>query len=113
MCGSSGEPKICQGKLLFSASDDGSIRLWDLARRTCVRVSIIRHCLIGQLRCPQSTAAVLTMASPCRIPVSTEHDDTLCSSLQDWRAHRCGAAGLKEGSIRLELRTASARWRHS
>ncbi|KAJ8581766.1 hypothetical protein M405DRAFT_603213 [Rhizopogon salebrosus TDB-379] len=72
MCGSSGEPKICQGKLLFSASDDGSIRLWDLARRTCVRVSIIRHCLIGQLRCPQSTAAVLTMASPCRIPVSTE-----------------------------------------
>ncbi|KAJ8583069.1 WD40 repeat-like protein, partial [Rhizopogon salebrosus TDB-379] len=76
-CGSSGEPKICQGKLLFSASDDGSIRLWDLARRTCVRVSIIRHCLIGQLRCPQSTAAVLTMAYPCCIPVSTEHDDTL------------------------------------
>jgi F-box/WD-40 domain protein MET30 len=48
-CGSSGEPKICQGKLLFSASDGGSIRLWDLARQTCVRVSIIRHCLIGQL----------------------------------------------------------------
>lgn len=36
-CASSGEPRICQGKLLFSASDDGSIRLWDLARRTCVR----------------------------------------------------------------------------
>lgn len=36
-CGSNGEPRICQGKLLFSASDDGSIRLWDLARRTCVR----------------------------------------------------------------------------
>lgn len=36
-CGSSGEPRICQGKLLFSASDDGTIRLWDLARRTCVR----------------------------------------------------------------------------
>ncbi|KAG1754210.1 WD40 repeat-like protein [Suillus lakei] len=36
-CGSSGEPRICQGTLLFSASDDGTIRLWDLARRTCVR----------------------------------------------------------------------------
>lgn len=35
--GSSGEPRICQGTLLFSASDDGTIRLWDLARRTCVR----------------------------------------------------------------------------
>ncbi|KAG1756241.1 WD40 repeat-like protein [Suillus paluster] len=36
-CGSSGEPRIGQGKLLFSASDDGTIRLWDLAQRTCVR----------------------------------------------------------------------------
>lgn len=29
--------KIQRGKMLFSASDDGTIRLWDLARRTCVR----------------------------------------------------------------------------
>lgn len=36
-CGSGNEPRICQGTLLFSASDDGTIRLWDLARRTCVR----------------------------------------------------------------------------
>ncbi|OJA14941.1 hypothetical protein AZE42_09383 [Rhizopogon vesiculosus] len=36
-CGSNGEPRICPGKLLFSASDDGTIRLWDLARRTCMR----------------------------------------------------------------------------
>lgn len=36
-CGSGGEPRISQGTLLFSASDDGIIRLWDLARRTCVR----------------------------------------------------------------------------
>ncbi|OAX33656.1 WD40 repeat-like protein [Rhizopogon vinicolor AM-OR11-026] len=36
-CGSSGEPRICPGKLLFSASDDGTIRLWDLAQRTCMR----------------------------------------------------------------------------
>lgn len=29
--------KIETGKMLFSASDDGTIRLWDLAKRTCVR----------------------------------------------------------------------------
>jgi F-box/WD-40 domain protein MET30 len=30
-------PQIDPGKMLFSASDDGSIRLWDLTLRTCVR----------------------------------------------------------------------------
>jgi len=34
---STGEFNIDPGKMLFSASDDGSIRLWDLNRRTCVR----------------------------------------------------------------------------
>lgn len=29
--------KIDTGKMLFSASDDGAIRLWDLAKRTCIR----------------------------------------------------------------------------
>ena len=29
--------EIDTGKMLFSASDDGTIRLWDLAKRTCVR----------------------------------------------------------------------------
>ncbi|KAI6028310.1 WD40-repeat-containing domain protein [Pisolithus orientalis] len=29
--------RIGTGKMLFSASDDGTIRLWDLARRTCVQ----------------------------------------------------------------------------
>ncbi|KAF9232977.1 WD40 repeat-like protein [Melanogaster broomeanus] len=29
--------KIETGKMLFSASDDGTIRLWDLAKRTCIR----------------------------------------------------------------------------
>ncbi|KAH9857724.1 WD40 repeat-like protein [Lenzites betulinus] len=30
-------PHIDPGKMLFSASDDGTIRLWDLSLRTCVR----------------------------------------------------------------------------
>jgi F-box and WD-40 domain protein MET30 len=31
-------PDIDHGKMLFSASDDGTIRLWDLSLQTCVRV---------------------------------------------------------------------------
>jgi len=31
-------PCIDPGKMLFSASDDGTIKLWDLTERTCVRV---------------------------------------------------------------------------
>ena len=31
-------PNIDRGKMLFSASDDGTIRLWDLSLQTCVRV---------------------------------------------------------------------------
>ncbi|KAH9932166.1 WD40-repeat-containing domain protein [Amylocystis lapponica] len=34
---SSSAPHIDRGKMLFSASDDGTIRLWDLSLRTCVR----------------------------------------------------------------------------
>jgi len=34
---SSSAPQIDPGKMLFSASDDGTMRLWDLTRRTCVR----------------------------------------------------------------------------
>ena len=34
---SSSAPHIDPGKMLFSASDDGIIRLWDLCARTCVR----------------------------------------------------------------------------
>ncbi|EMD34520.1 hypothetical protein CERSUDRAFT_55151 [Gelatoporia subvermispora B] len=33
-----GAPNVDIGKMLFSASDDGTIRLWDLSLRTCVRV---------------------------------------------------------------------------
>lgn len=39
--------KIETGKMLFSASDDGAIRLWDLAKRTCVR-QFIGH--VGQVQ---------------------------------------------------------------
>ncbi|RDX45489.1 WD40 repeat-like protein [Lentinus brumalis] len=34
---SSSAPHIDPGKMLFSASDDGTIRLWDLCTRSCVR----------------------------------------------------------------------------
>ncbi|KAJ7602471.1 quinon protein alcohol dehydrogenase-like superfamily [Roridomyces roridus] len=33
----SSAPQIDPGKMLFSASDDGTIKLWDLTLRTCVR----------------------------------------------------------------------------
>ena len=36
--GAHSAPQIDPGKMLFSASDDGTIRLWDLAARTCVRM---------------------------------------------------------------------------
>ncbi|KAJ4488237.1 F-box/WD repeat-containing protein pof1 [Lentinula aciculospora] len=32
-----GAPQIDPGKMLFSASDDGTIRLWDLTLRTCIK----------------------------------------------------------------------------
>ena len=35
--GECSKPCIDPGKMLFSASDDGTIRLWDLAKRTCIR----------------------------------------------------------------------------
>ncbi|KAI1788443.1 WD40 repeat-like protein [Ganoderma leucocontextum] len=36
-CCSGSAPQIDPGKMLFSASDDGTIRLWDLSARSCVR----------------------------------------------------------------------------
>ncbi|KAF8510226.1 WD40 repeat-like protein [Hysterangium stoloniferum] len=41
------EFNIDPGKMLFSASDDGSVRLWDLNRRTCVR-QFLGH--VGQVQ---------------------------------------------------------------
>ncbi len=31
-------PQIDPGKMLFSGSDDGTIRLWDLTQRACVKI---------------------------------------------------------------------------
>jgi F-box and WD-40 domain protein MET30 len=42
-----GQPQIDPGKALFSASDDGTIRLWDLTQRTCIR-QFIGH--VGQVQ---------------------------------------------------------------
>ncbi|KAF7295134.1 hypothetical protein MIND_01051900 [Mycena indigotica] len=36
--GQQGPPQIDPGKMLFSASDDGTVKLWDLNTRCCVRV---------------------------------------------------------------------------
>ncbi|KAF9792465.1 WD40-repeat-containing domain protein [Thelephora terrestris] len=35
---STASPNINRGKMLFSASDDGTIRLWDLSSQTCIQV---------------------------------------------------------------------------
>ncbi|KZT03401.1 WD40 repeat-like protein [Laetiporus sulphureus 93-53] len=44
---SSSSSKVGNGKMLFSASDDGTIRLWDLSLRSCVRVF---HGHVGQVQ---------------------------------------------------------------
>ncbi|KAJ7715947.1 WD40-repeat-containing domain protein [Mycena maculata] len=51
-------PQIDPGKMLFSASDDGTIKLWDLTLRTCVRV-FTGH--VGQVQ-----SMKLLLADECR-----------------------------------------------
>ena len=55
--------RICEGKLLFSASDDGTIRLWDLARRTCVQ-RFGGH--VAQVQCLK----LLEVDEPCDEPLT-------------------------------------------
>jgi len=42
--------RIDSGKMLFSSSDDGTIRLWDLAQRTCVRQFLGHMCQVQSLK---------------------------------------------------------------
>ncbi|TFY54899.1 hypothetical protein EVG20_g9520 [Dentipellis fragilis] len=58
---SSAQPNIETGKMLFSASDDGTIRLWDLALRTCVR-QFVGH--MGQVQ----SMKLLVMDGGCEAP---------------------------------------------
>ncbi|KAM0789190.1 hypothetical protein ACM66B_000036 [Microbotryomycetes sp. NB124-2] len=54
-----------KGKFLFSASDDSTIRVWDLYTRQCVRV------LSGHVAQVQSLKIALTEMAPPRFPTSS------------------------------------------
>ncbi|KAK4051432.1 hypothetical protein OIV83_002916 [Microbotryomycetes sp. JL201] len=54
-----------KGKFLFSASDDSTIRVWDLYTRQCVRV------LSGHVAQVQSLKIALTEMAPPRFPASS------------------------------------------
>ena len=56
--GDCSKPCIDPGKMLFSASDDGTIRLWDLAKRTCLR-QFTGH--VGQVQ----TLKLVMVDEPC------------------------------------------------
>ncbi|KAA1479211.1 WD40 repeat-like protein [Dentipellis sp. KUC8613] len=58
---SSAQPNIGVGKMLFSASDDGTIRLWDLALRTCIR-QFVGH--MGQVQ----SMKLLVLDGACEVP---------------------------------------------
>jgi len=66
----SAAPQIDPGKMLFSASDDGTIKLWDLTLRTCVR-QFTGH--IGQVQ-----SMKLLLADECGESSQTgeQHDES-------------------------------------
>jgi len=63
-----GAPQIDPGKMLFSASDDGTIRLWDLTLRTCIK-QFTGH--VGQVQ-----SLKLLFAETCKEPSDLEMTDS-------------------------------------
>jgi len=64
-------PEINCGKMLFSASDDGTIRLWDLSSRTCVR-TFTGH--VGQVQ-TLKLSYMDRLLSECKQKSSASKDD--------------------------------------
>ncbi|KAJ7219042.1 WD40-repeat-containing domain protein [Mycena pura] len=64
-------PQIDPGKMLFSASDDGTIKLWDLNLQTCIRV-FTGH--VGQVQ-----SMKLLLADECGVGIPGEKDSDRAS----------------------------------
>ena len=64
-------PNINRGKMLFSASDDGTIKLWDLSSRTCVR-AFTGH--VGQVQ-TLKLSYMERLLSKCKQKASDSKDD--------------------------------------
>ncbi|KAH8108482.1 WD40 repeat-like protein [Phellopilus nigrolimitatus] len=85
-------PTIDPGKMLFSASDDGSIILWDLTLRTCVR-TFTGH--VGQVQ----SMKLLLEDPPCDDDASSQQSG---SSLRDPRSTLpSGLPGFAPASVSM------------